>query len=205
MRSEAILLVGPTGAGKTPLGKALQKHGFRGRRSVHFDFGANLREVAALKRRPAGFAAQDMDVIRESLRTGALLEDESFPIAEKILARFRRAHKMKRGDLLILNGLPRHIGQAKDLGRSVTVIAVIQLDAPLEVIRERIRRNIDADRTGRVDDSLDEIRRKHASFLKRTLPLLTHYRRHGVRVVKLAVGESSTGESLYASLFYFGN
>jgi adenylate kinase len=199
------LLIGPTGAGKTPLGKALEKRGFRGRRAVHFDFGANLREVAALKRRPAGFTAGEMRVIRDSLRTGALLEDESFPIAEKILVRFRRAHRMKRGDLLVLNGLPRHVGQARDLERSVKVIVVIQLDAPLEVIAERIRRNVDGDRTGRVDDSSAEIRRKHAAFLRRTLPLLDYYRRHGVRVVKLKVGESSTGEDIYSSLFYFGN
>ncbi len=49
---KAILLLGPTGSGKTPLGQALEKKGLAGRRCVHFDFGANLREIAGLKRRP---------------------------------------------------------------------------------------------------------------------------------------------------------
>jgi len=38
--SRAILLIGPTGSGKTPLGDWLQAYGFCGHRCHRFDFGA---------------------------------------------------------------------------------------------------------------------------------------------------------------------
>jgi hypothetical protein len=44
----ALLLLGPTGAGKTPLGDWLEAHGLWGRPCHHFDFGANLRAVVAV-------------------------------------------------------------------------------------------------------------------------------------------------------------
>jgi len=60
IRRDAILLVGPTGAGKTPLGEWLQLHGLWGRRCHHFDFGTNLREVASGN--SAGFTAEEIPV-----------------------------------------------------------------------------------------------------------------------------------------------
>ena len=174
-RPEAVLLLGPTGSGKTPLGQALEKKGHEGRRCAHFDFGANLREIAALKRPPRGFTARDMSTIRNSLRTGALLENENFPIAAKVLERFRRKKRMARGDLLILNGLPRHEGQAADMERIVKVVKVICLKATLKEVRDRIRRNIGGDRHGRMDDSPSKIAIKYFDFLKRIKPLLHFY------------------------------
>ena len=182
---EAILLLGPTGSGKTPLGQALEKKGYEGRRCAHFDFGANLREIAALKRPPRGFTAHDMSVIRDSLRTGALLENENFPVAAKVLERFRRKKRMARGDLLILNGLPRHKGQAADMERIVKVVKVIYLEATLAEVMDRIRHNIGGDRHGRDDDSEAEITKKYSDFLKRTKPLLRFY---SSRRIPLVVG-----------------
>ncbi len=46
-RNAAILLLGPTGTGKTPLGNVLAVRGWRGLPCLHFDFGANLRELVA--------------------------------------------------------------------------------------------------------------------------------------------------------------
>jgi hypothetical protein len=43
----AILLVGPTGSGKTPLGALCEKKGLWQSRVFHFDFGAILRRIAA--------------------------------------------------------------------------------------------------------------------------------------------------------------
>ncbi|MCX7427258.1 MAG: hypothetical protein NTW96_16720 [Planctomycetia bacterium] len=44
-RNDAMLLLGPTGSGKTPLGDLLERRGLGGRRCVHFDFGAHLRRI----------------------------------------------------------------------------------------------------------------------------------------------------------------
>ncbi len=86
----AWLLVGPTGAGKTPLGRLLEEKGAAGRRCFHFDFGAELRAVAASPDRVPKLSEADVGVVRGSLATGALLEDHEFPIALRILEAFLR-------------------------------------------------------------------------------------------------------------------
>jgi len=192
LEREAILLLGPTGSGKTPLGQALEMQDLSGRRYIHFDFGANLREVGGLKRRPRGFTVKDLAVICDSLKTGALLENENFPIAERIMRRFRRRHRIKKGDILILNGLPRHEGQAADLGRSLAVKTVIYLKASLETVRERIRRNTGGDRSARADDSAAEIRKKYEIFQKRSKSLLDYYSRRRARVLVIPLDSRST-------------
>ena len=44
--NKAILLLGPTGSGKSPLGDELEANGLNGRRCLHFDFGRRLRRAA---------------------------------------------------------------------------------------------------------------------------------------------------------------
>jgi len=44
---------------------------------------------------------------------GALLENESFHVALRILDSYISARSVEPDDLLIMNGLPRHIGQAE--------------------------------------------------------------------------------------------
>jgi hypothetical protein len=43
MKNKAILPLGPTGSGKTPLGDYLEERGLFGRRCVHFDFGEKFK------------------------------------------------------------------------------------------------------------------------------------------------------------------
>ncbi|MBN2207425.1 MAG: hypothetical protein JW742_08475, partial [Candidatus Aminicenantes bacterium] len=134
-RRRAILLLGPTGSGKTPLGRLLEKEGWRGRRCVHFDFGAALRDAAD---RPSGegiLEERERDVIRASLRDGTLLEDAHLPIALKILDGFAARRRIGRDDLVILNGLPRHAGQAAGLASRLRIEAVIVLEAGADMIR----------------------------------------------------------------------
>ena len=65
---EAILLLGPTGSGKTPLGQVLEERGLWGHTSRHFDFGASLREIVACNQPDTSIAAEDI-----SLRAGKSL------------------------------------------------------------------------------------------------------------------------------------
>ena len=44
---KAVLLVGPTGCGKSPLGQLLERLGLKGMRCLHFDFGKRLRKINA--------------------------------------------------------------------------------------------------------------------------------------------------------------
>ena len=71
----SLLLMGPTGSGKTPLGEEIERRGLDGRRCVHFDFGANLRAVAADPGSWDMLTAEELESVRTSLATGALFED----------------------------------------------------------------------------------------------------------------------------------
>ena len=187
---QALLLIGPTGSGKTPLGDFLERTGLWGRRCLHFDFGANLRRVAEGGIRAEAFAEDELAVVRESLAKGVLLEQEHFPIVEKILRDFAESNGLDDKHWLVLNGMPRHVGQAVDLERTVDVKAVIVLDCDEAVVHRRIHSNSGGDRHGRIDDSAEAITRRLALFDERTRPLLDHYRVKRVRIeaVKVSVG-----------------
>ena len=81
----AALLLGPTGAGKTPLGQMIESRGLWGDECLHFDFGANLRRVVDENRPDEVISRADIEFLRGVLASGALLEDEHFPIARRIL------------------------------------------------------------------------------------------------------------------------
>jgi len=194
------VLVGPTGAGKTPLGRLLEERGAAGRRCVHFDFGAELRAVSAAPEKVLGLVPPEVEVIRRSLQTGALLEDHEFPIAIKVLRAFARAKILGESDRLILNGLPRHIGQARMMEDVVRIQAVISLEATPEVVRERIILDTGGDRVERPDDELHAIRQKLVIFRMRTLPLVEYYENREVPVVRLTVRAATTAEDLYGAV-----
>lgn len=182
---DAILLIGPTGSGKTPLGQAAETAGLSGRRCVHFDFGQALRAAAASP--PTGLADADVAVIRHVLDTGALLEDDMFHIAGFILRRFIETRAPSPNDIIVLNGLPRHIGQTRQLESILTIIRVVHLYCSPDTVFTRIHLNSGGDRTGRTDDTPSDIRRKLAIFEQRTAPLLEDFRHRGIPVITLEV------------------
>jgi len=198
-KPQAIVLVGPTGSGKTPLGDRLEAHGLWGRRCRHFDFGENLRR-AAEGACAAGLTESELTFIRSVLESGALLEDEDFPVAEKILRAFLRERRADERDLMVLNGLPRHVGQAHDLERIVEVSAIIELRCTEEVVRERIGSNVGGDRGGRADDGAGSVRDRLDVFARRTSPMLEHYRRASVRVMTVQVAVDTTAQDVWADL-----
>lgn len=197
VRPKALLIVGPTGAGKSPLGDHLARHGWNGRRCAHFDFGKNLREVSGGA--GTGFTDDEVTFVREVLEQGALLENETFSIAERILRAFVDANPVGPQGLLVLNGLPRHQGQAADVDRIVDIEQLIQLDCPAEVVFERLRLNSGGDRVARTDDGMSLVEKKLADFTARTAPLVAHYRDRGAVVHRRVVGVQTRPEELVRS------
>jgi adenylate kinase family enzyme len=196
----SLLLIGPTGSGKTPLGDELERRGFLGWRCVHFDFGANLRAIAAVPEKANILTAPELESIRTSLATGALFEVKDLPMIVKIVKRFAEARDLTPDSLLVLNGLPRHTKQAEGLAGVVAVERVVYLEAGAAVIRERMRLDPGGDRATRADDGLEAVERRLAAFRKRTVPLVSYYRERGALIVEIPVTPSMTAAEAYQAL-----
>ena len=198
-RPEAVLLVGPTGSGKTPLGDALQARGLWGRACAHFDFGRVLR-ACARGESGAGVSAGDCALVQRMLETDALLEDGHFPLAERLFRAFLEARGAAADTLLVLNGLPRHVGQAGRMAAVVRMRALVHLRCSEETMLARVRRDTGGDRNGRDDDAPARLRRKLAVFREQTEPLLAYYGERGVRIIPLDVGAETTAEAMRTEL-----
>ncbi len=182
-----ILILGPTGVGKTPLGELLEKEGLYGQKCLHFDFGRELRAIARGELRD-GILPSERVFIQKVLEEGLLLEDEHFYLAEKILNAFLHFKGASGDEILLLNGLPRHEGQAKRLIDRIRIPLVIILEASFEEILERIHRDVGGDRKGREDDRIDLIYKKWQTYKARTRPLKEFYQKQGAKILKLLVG-----------------
>ena len=204
-RNRAILLLGPTGSGKTPLGEIIRRRGLWGTPCLHFDFGENLRQVVEgdwvegnWPDEPIG--QEDREFLSELLRSGALLEDEQFPIARRILQAFLSRGGAEEDTWIVLNGLPRHAGQAREIDRILAVKVVVYLECSREMVRERIEADAGGDRAGRADDDLRSIGNKLAIFRQRTVPLVRHYLQQGARVETIGVTAEMTAERMWERL-----
>lgn len=198
-RHDAIFLCGPTGSGKTPLGNFSETVGYKGRRCIHFDFGHELRQTVATSSPFPGLSAADINLVRHVLTEGTLLEDHSFHIAEALLRGFIAARTSSPKDIIILNGLPRHLGQLQRLEPIVRIIRTIHLCCSPAIVYERIRRDSGGDRAGRADDAPDAIRRKLVLFEQRTAPLLDDCCRRDIPVVTLDIPLQADPASLWAA------
>lgn len=193
-RWKAVLLLGPTGSGKTPLGEALGKEGLSGSRCLHFDFGEALR--ASVDPESTVLTPAERAMVHESLRTGALLENKHFSIAEKLLEGRLSERNSTPDTIVVLNGLPRHSGQAEAMDRVVDMLAVVSLECAPATVWERIRADSGGDRGGRVDDTREEVRRRIELFRERTAPLLSYYRGLRVPLLSLDVGIKTTAHEM---------
>ncbi len=187
----AILLLGPTGTGKTPLGQQMETRALWHRNHHHFDFGENLRTAAEGKLElpeDKQLSGKETAIIKSVLASNTLLADEDFPIAEKLLTAFIEKRKLDPAfDVVILNGLPRHKSQAIALEKIVDIRVVITLSSTAETIHERISTNSGGDREGRVDDSVEEIEKKIKIYTEKTLPLVEHYKSLDRNILEIAV------------------
>lgn len=192
---KGILLIGPTGSGKTPLGELIEKRGINGKRCFHFDFGAIFRSISEMPAFP-GLLEEDMKVIRRSLKTGSLLKDSEFHIALKILSSFIVRKQITEEDCMILNGMPRHPAQALGIESMISVQYVVYLECTEDVVCKRITNNTGGDRSGRTDDDLEMVSGKLKIFSERTMPLLDLYRQKRVCVVNICVTETMSTEEM---------
>jgi len=182
-----MLLLGPTGSGKTPLGEMLQARGFGQRPCAHFDFGAQLRALVQRNVPDERVSRDELAFLREVLASGALLENEHFPLARRILEGFLVQNDIHRETLVVLNGLPRHEGQARAVETLLKVGLVVHLVCSPEVVSERIQTDVGGDRAARADDTPAAIQKKLVLFERRTAGLLEYYRLRGVRVEVLEI------------------
>lgn len=199
-RPSAILLLGPTASGKTPLGRLLESRGLSGSSCRHFDFGENLRRIVRTGQPDGIVSDADITYLRDVLQRGALLEDDDFPIAKRIIESFLARGDQDERALVVLNGLPRHQGQARDLAELLDVQAVVYLRCSAETVFERVQLDTGGDRRYRTDDDSEAIREKLAIFERSTKPLIDYYRQAGSHLVTLQVTNSTTPEQMWETL-----
>ena len=186
-RHRALLLLGPTGSGKTPLGELLQRHGLWGRACRHFDFGANLRQIVAENRPDDRISAGDIEFLRMCSGPAPCWRTNISPWLAEFSTALLPPKLSIAQDWLVLNGLPRHVGQARVLENFLSVEAVIRLECTPETVMERIWANSGGDRTDRPDDSPQDVVKKMAVFSLRTVPLVNYYEERGTRVETISV------------------
>jgi adenylate kinase len=162
-----LILLAPPGAGKGTQGDRLAQH-FD---VAHLSTGDMLRaELAA--------GTELGEAVKMHLAAGDLVPDDL--MAE--LLRDPLVSAAKDGGY-ILDGFPRNLSQAhqayelaRDLG--ITVNAVLALDAPEEVLRERLLGR--GATSGRSDDTDEVIEHRLEVYRKETQPLSNYYAERGV-------------------------
>jgi len=155
--------------------------------------------------RPDFLTEEDFGVLFRSLESGSLLEDKDFHIARDVLVSFVEQRKTGENDLVVLNGLPRHVGQAADVDAVADVMLAVYLDCGLDVTLERIRLDPDGERSGRTDDSRESVERRLRIFRKKRLLLLSHYRAKKVKVVRFKVLVTTRAEDIREWISGIGN
>lgn len=154
----------------------------------HFDFGENLRSLADHAGPHGDFSSEEIQFINRVLHEGALLENKDFPLARKVFNRFvdsirPNTHAFR----MVLNGLPRHIDQARKMEAWADMRLIVELHCTVQILEQRIKENPAGDRTNRKDDLPELVQRKIRTYRERTEPLLAYYRDRGVPVLTVEI------------------
>jgi adenylate kinase len=163
-RFKTILLFGAPGSGKGTQGKILGAiPGF-----FHSSTGDIFRSLDLQS--PTGRQVWDYT------SKGKLVPDE---LTITIWKQYLRGMEMinqfhSESEIIVLDGLPRSVAQAKLLEDTIDVLKVIHLVADQAKMVERLRRR--ALKENRVDDASDEvISRRFEVYQKETKPVLDYY------------------------------
>lgn len=172
-RYQTILLFGAPGAGKGTQGKILgQVPGF-----YHLSCGEVFRNLDTTSELGRTFM--------EYSSKGLLVPDD---VTVKMWqhnmhARTVLADYKPNVDLLVLDGIPRNVNQARLLEKHVNVLQIIHLVCPdKEAMIKRLGRR--ALKENRFDDAKEEVIRKRWEVYEReTFPVLKHYNKKIIREV----------------------
>lgn len=164
-RYKAALLFGAPGVGKGTQGRILgQIPGF-----FHLSCGDVFRAI--------DIGSTEGQQIYRFLSTGQLVPDDlTFRIWRKALEAHIALSSFKpREDLLILDGIPRNLNQAKQLNEIIDVRAIIHLLCPdEEKMIDRMKRR--AIRENRIDDANEQvIRHRFRVYETETTAVLDFY------------------------------
>ena len=160
-----VILFGPPGAGKGTVSKTLSQAGSM----LHVSSGDIFRGMAPES--PAGQLTQSF------IKKGELVPDEvTIEIWRYYMSGLIATNRcFPKQQFVLLDGLPRTVGQAKALDPLVEVQSVVVLDmANDDVLIDRLKRRAKIE--GRVDDMKDEVLAKRLDVYKtETAQVLSHY------------------------------
>lgn len=164
-RYKTVLLFGAPGAGKGTQGKILGKiPGF-----YHLACGDVFRSLDVSSELGQKFVSHSSrgELVPDDLTIEMWRQNMH---AQTVLSMYKPA-----ADLLILDGIPRSVTQAKTLDRHIEVLRVIHLVCKdLDRMVERMKRR--AIKENRLDDADEKvIRRRFEVYDRETRPVLDHY------------------------------
>jgi adenylate kinase len=167
-RYQTILLFGAPGAGKGTQGKILgQIPGF-----YHLSCGEVFRTL--------DMSSELGKTFMEYSSRGELVPDDATikMWQQNMHAQTVLSHYKPLADLLVLDGIPRSVKQAKLLEKHLRVLKIIHLVCPdkTEMIKRLRKRAL---KENRVDDAKEEvIQRRWAVYEEETFPVLEYYQRN---------------------------
>ena len=172
MRYKSILLFGAPGSGKGTQGRILGTiPGF-----FHSATGDIFRSL--------DLQSEAGRMFWEYASRGELVPDEfTIVVWKKYIRGMEMINQFHpESEVLVLDGVPRSVAQAKLLDDTIEVVRVVHLVADLDKMIERLRRR--ALKENRVDDASDDVIRNRLKVYERdTKPLLDHYA--GPKVVEV--------------------
>jgi len=92
------------------------------------------------------------------------------------------------------------VDQAESMSSFVTIHRIIYLFCTPDVIFTRIQKNTGGDRTGRTDDSINEIKKKLELFRKRTLCLVDWYAKKNIPIIKIDMDSNTSPLEIYSRI-----
>lgn len=165
-RQAAIIVFGPPASGKGTQSEALARLP-----------GFTALSSGAVLRRKAEEPGDQAEEIRRLLDRGDLVPDERMlSILRRDLEEQREHGLLNEHDILLLDGFPRTVAQARQLDELAHVLKVMVLSCTDEAgLRERIRRR--ARQEHRAEDMQeDAITHRLEIYRQETEPVIEHYR-----------------------------